>query len=165
MAEEELTTLAEETVENTPIREGFTLYELGFHLLPTIVEEEVAGRFGDLKALVEEQGGTVVSEGFPSLMPLAYTIAVKAGKFDRAYFGWMKFELEPSHIAAIKDATDVNPDILRFIIIKTVPDAAVPKKPFIARFGEAAPAADAEELPKAVVSEEELDKTLEGILA
>jgi ribosomal protein S6 len=160
------TTPTENTSETLEM-EGRTLYEIGFHLVPTIVEEDVAAKVGDLRSEIEEAGGIVTGEGFPALISLAY--AIKKGKdlFDRAYFGWIKFELAPSAIATIKDAATTNSSILRFLIIKTSPEEeGEHKKPLMQIGREDAPVGEeAKDGAKEVVSEEELDKSLEEIIA
>lgn len=152
-----------ETTENLAT-EGVVVYEVGLHLVPTISEEDVAAKFGDVRAEIEERGGSIVSEGFPVLTTLAYTIVAKGGKFDRAYFGWIKFELSAAKIASFKEACDTNPAIIRFLITKTTKEVDVEFKKPLVRLVTETETTDTDEV-KAVVSEEELDKSLEGIVA
>lgn len=159
--EEELNTVV---MEETSDREGVVVYEIAFHVIPTTGEDEIGARAADVRAAIEDAGGSIIAEGFPTLMTLAYTIAAKGGKFDRAYFGWAKFEAAPGAIAAIKEFADTNASILRYLIIKTTRDSgADAKKPLIQLAPEGA--FDTDEEAKAVVSEEELDKSLEGMIA
>ena len=41
-------------------------------------------------------------------------------KFTSAYFGWIKFETKSELMPAIKKAVDGNPNVLRYLLIKTV---------------------------------------------
>lgn len=163
MTETETMTAEGTTVTETP--EGMTVYEVGVHFTPTIPEEDVAARFGDLKATITDLGGNTLADGFPILTPLAYTIVTKTGKFDRAYFGWVKFTLTPESVAAVKEACDHMESVIRFIIVKADPEVTVPFKRAPSSALEADRPAPAEVVAKGPVSEEELDKTLEGIIA
>ncbi len=145
-------------------RDRVNVYEIGFHLIPTTGEEEVGARAADVRAFIEEAGGTIIEEGFPALISLAYTIVAKAGKFDRAYFGWTKFESAPTVIAHLKEFADHNPSIFRYLIIKTTRDSGADKKPLI-QLVNADELEGGEDESKAFVSEEELDKSLEGMIA
>src|ERR1035437_9892092 len=82
------------------------IYEVGFHIVPLVAEENVPKEFGDIKLVLEKQKGVMISEELPRLRPLAYTIAkTVAGKkhiFDKAYFGWIKFEADASALPHIK---------------------------------------------------------------
>ncbi len=105
-------------------QEGNRVYELGFHFVPTLSEDEVAVQFSHLKSLIEKKGGTFITEETPRMIDLAYEISktVKAQKkrYTSAYFGWVKFEINPEEVVAIeKDAKAFEP-ILRFILISTV---------------------------------------------
>ena len=99
------------------------LYELGFILVPTIPELEVPQKVEALKALVKGEGGVVTNEGTPEYIDLAYTmertIGSKTQKYSQGYFGFIKFEAEPSALEALKKAFDIEADIVRYLLIKT----------------------------------------------
>jgi ribosomal protein S6 len=109
------------------------IYELGYHVMPTLSEEEVTKAVTDLKDQLAGIEATIIAEQHPTLMTLAYEIGKdidnKNRKFGTAYFGWIKFEVETEAIEAFKDLMDKNANILRFIIIKTVREStlAAPK--------------------------------------
>ena len=116
-------------MENEDIREeaedkAVRIYEIGYHILPTVSEEELPGEVGNVKELVESNGGLFISEDFPKLRQLAYSISKnidgRKQDFDKAYFGWVKFEIDPEKIATIKKGLEGNKNILRFLIIETV---------------------------------------------
>ncbi|PIR38797.1 MAG: hypothetical protein COV34_00560 [Candidatus Zambryskibacteria bacterium CG10_big_fil_rev_8_21_14_0_10_42_12] len=101
-----------------------TVYETGFHLNPSLPEGEVLGKVTDLKDHISSRGGVFISEGFPTLRPLTYTIVKRIGnenkRFNQSYFGWIKFEMTPEAIVDFKKVLENDNDIIRFLIIKTV---------------------------------------------
>lgn len=109
------------------------IYELGYHFLPTLSEDEVMKATTALKAELSTIEATVIAEQNPALMTLAYEIGKdienKNRKFATAYFGWIKFEVATEAIEGFKELMDKNANILRFIILKTVREStlAVPK--------------------------------------
>lgn len=109
------------------------IYELGYHVLPTLSEDEVAKVVTSIKDLLSGAEATVISEQFPQMMNLAYEIGKelenKNRMFGSAYFGWIKFEIPTAEIESFKETMDKNLNILRFIIIKTVREStlATPK--------------------------------------
>ncbi len=109
------------------------IYELGYHFLPTLSEEEVMKATASLKGELAKIDAAVIAEQNPGMMTLAYEIGKdienKNRKFGTAYFGWIKFEVETVKIEAFKELMDKNLNVLRFIIIKTVREStlATPK--------------------------------------
>lgn len=109
------------------------IYELGYHFLPTLSEEEVAKAVTALKEQLSAIEATTIAEAHPALMTLAYEIGKdienKNRKFATAYFGWIKFEVATEAIEGFKELMEKNLNILRFIIVKTVREStlAVPK--------------------------------------
>jgi ribosomal protein S6 len=105
-------------------QEGIRVYELGFHFVPTLSEDEVVVQFSHLKSLIEKKGGTFISEEIPQMIKLAYEISktVKAQKkrYTSAYFGWVKFDIDPSELASIEKDVKAFEPILRYILITTV---------------------------------------------
>jgi ribosomal protein S6 len=100
------------------------VYELGFHLLPTIAQADVPVRFSELKSIIEKQGGEFISEDSPKLIKLAYKIAktIKAEKhhYNDSYFGWVKFTLDPEKLETLEKNIKAFEPMLRYIIVKTV---------------------------------------------
>ena len=118
--------------ETTVKEEGMRVYELGYLLVPTISEENLASEVGALKDILEAQGAVTVSEEYPKLTELAYTmdkvISNKKNKFDAGYFGWIKFEIEISALAGIKEKLDRSDSIIRYLLIKTVRENTIASK-------------------------------------
>jgi ribosomal protein S6 len=109
---------------NEDIKDSMQVYEVGFHLLPTVDESSLEGEVNVIKGLITKHGGEIIGESFPTLINLAYTITKLIGTnnkdFDKAYFGSIKFEVARNEIEAISKAVVINPNILRSIIVKTV---------------------------------------------
>lgn len=106
------------------------IYELGFHLVPSLGEDAVALRVEELRNKLKELGATILHEGHPEEKALAYPMRVSiSGKyhtFTNAYFGWVKFEMLPEGTHALKEACDANQDIVRYILVKTNSEAFTP---------------------------------------
>jgi len=101
------------------------VYELGYHMVPTLTKEELLKEVDTLRGAISELMGNFISEGEPALIDLAYTVYIGEGgkntAYDKAYFGWMKFDLEPGQIDHLqKEVIDENKNILRHLLIKTV---------------------------------------------
>jgi len=144
------------------------VYEIGFHILPTVPEEHVPAEAGAIKTLIESKGAIIVSDEAPKLRSLSYPIAKRIATlnhvFDKAYFGWIKFELTAGEIATIHDELKKLPNILRFILVKTVKESTLPVTRFYER-----PASRDSKAPSASskakeMSEEEIDKSIESLV-
>jgi ribosomal protein S6 len=103
------------------------VYELGFHLDPELPVEEVKKAYQAVRAAIEERG-TVVAEGEPEKIQLAYTISRQdvAGRrdFDSAYFAWVAYEATPARHDEVVAAAAADTHLIRFIDILTTKDAA-----------------------------------------
>ncbi len=112
--------------KETHTSENAKLYELGFHILPTVAEDKVADAFSSVTGIISKNNGVVVKSGEPKAIKLAYTITKKIQtrneRFKSAYFSWIKFETSSEDIQNIKNQIDENSEILRYIIVKTVDD-------------------------------------------
>ncbi|OGG41537.1 hypothetical protein A2837_03490 [Candidatus Kaiserbacteria bacterium RIFCSPHIGHO2_01_FULL_46_22] len=97
-------------------------YELAFHILPTIAEEEVLEVFEAIKAMVVKKGGEVTGEEAPERFDLAYEVEKhlegKNRKFKTAYFGWVRLEAVPESAVAIAKDMDWNNSVMRHLLIK-----------------------------------------------
>ncbi len=111
------------------------VYELGYLLVPTISEEEVPAAFGNLKDLVISLGGAPVSEEMPKLIPLSYMMTKVVSnvrhKFDTGYFGWIKFTMATEAVLELKKKLDLDSNLIRFLILKTVKENTIASKRFI----------------------------------
>ncbi len=104
--------------------ELFDVYELGYHILPTIAQDELEGKVEEIYNLLKDYGAELIMDEAPKLIELAYTMIVQRGghndKYDKAYFGWIKFELEKSKVPELQKELKENQNVLRFILFKTV---------------------------------------------
>lgn len=102
------------------------VYEVGYHLLPSLSEQEVTATVKDLMNFLKKEGASLVGEQAPQMVDLAYSIERRVnGKFvgvRTAYFGWVAFELSPAAIGTVNQFIDTNPAVLRHIVITTTKD-------------------------------------------
>jgi len=148
-----------------------TIYEIGYNLLPTISEEEVAKEVGKIKEKITSLGGEVISDEYPKQIKLAYEMSKEIDNknvwFTSAYFGWVKFEIDTAVVSDVKKMADTNLNFLRFILIKTVRENTLytPKvsKPTRRVYSEdvAPTESTAESLP---INEAEVDKKIEELI-
>lgn len=103
------------------------VYELGFHLDPEFPIEEVKKAYQSVRELIVGKG-TLVAEGEPEKIPLAYTISRQevAGRrdFNSAYFSWIAYEMLATDHADLLAAVNADKHIVRFIDLLTTKDAA-----------------------------------------
>jgi ribosomal protein S6 len=111
------------------------VYELGYLFIPTISEEEIPATFGNLKELVSSFGGITISDEMPKMLTLAYpmvkVIANIRNKFKTAYFGWIKFTMDGDKVLELKKKLDLDKNIIRFLILKTVKENTIAAKRFV----------------------------------
>jgi ribosomal protein S6 len=156
--------------------EQVVLYELGYHLVPSLGEDDLALRVTELQKAITAEGGSVISEGQPESYTLAYTMRkMRGGKWDRydtTFFGWVRFEASKSAIVNIKDVLDQDEFLVRYLLIKLDPIALTPEpvrvpKPVVTKEVEVEPTElvkKQDEEEKGEVSEEELDKQIEELI-
>lgn len=149
------------------------IYEVGFHIVPTTAEENVASVVNEVRNSIEGLKGVIVSEGVPSEIKLSYPIsnivANKKSTFDSAYFGWIKFLVSPENIVKIKGSMEKNPNIFRFLIINTVKEDVTYNKPAtktrkVEKADKPLKEEDKKEVKKEEISEEEVDKAIEELV-
>lgn len=167
----EASVVAENPVEGGSIGR---VYEVGYHIAPTAQEEDVEKILGGIRSVIEKAGGSFIAEGAPSLTRLAYSIEVRDGgafvEHDRAYFGWIKFEGTVEAAAEIEKALKRSADIIRFIVFRTVREDTrakmkAPQLREVKRTDTLRAMPRRAEESAAPVSEEDLEKAIEGITA
>lgn len=152
------------------------IYEIGYHIIPTVKEEDLEKVVSEIRSAIEKKGGSFIAEGAPSLTRLSYSMKALAGAgdkrvlYDRGYFGWIKFEANIEAVSFLKDTLKTNPNFLRILIWKTIrEDTRAKMKPPTLREVKrtdtikAAPRRAPTEESKAPVSEEDLEKALQDI--
>ncbi|MBX4192313.1 30S ribosomal protein S6 [Candidatus Parcubacteria bacterium] len=148
------------------------VYEVGFHIVPTIGEEQIGGVVEKIRAALGES--EIIKDQFPSKIVLTYTIERsnqgKREKYHEAYFGWIKFAAERENIPAIEQAIRGMREVLRYILVETVrEDVASPRRAIFTSDrleGQTLkkPTSTPETAAPAGVSEEELDKSIEALV-
>lgn len=135
------------------------VYELGFHIDPELPQEEVKKTYQALRATAP----SLVAEGEPQKIPLAYTISLKVqggGRrdFDTAYFAWFAYEATTEAHDAVVAAAKAESRLIRYIDLKTDVETAkhaAEMHEMYARMGEARSAEEA-----GVKDDAELDAAL-----
>ena len=111
------------------------IYELGYLLVPTIKEEDFGVVYGNLKELVTSFGGEIIADDMPKMTNLAFSMQKVTSnvrsKFDTAYFGWIKFAMETEKVSELKKRLDLDPNFIRFLILKTVRENTIAQKRFV----------------------------------
>jgi ribosomal protein S6 len=121
MTEEAVATAAPEEAKLARV------YEVGYHIVPTVAEDSLEKVTGDIRAAIETAaGGSVnfLAEGAPALTRLSYEMETLEGdksvEYDRGYFGWIKYEASPESVEALDAALKANPSVMRHLIFQTV---------------------------------------------
>jgi ribosomal protein S6 len=140
------------------------VYEVAFHIVPTVSPEKLPAEYDAIKAVLGGVGATIISEEAPKMRPLAYQMVKVIGpvhhKFDTAYFGWVKFDATTESVGEIKKALDASEKIIRHLIIKTVRENTLYGDKFAE---EERKKEEAKNAPKPVA--EDVDKSIEKLVA
>jgi ribosomal protein S6 len=157
-------------------KEELQLYELGYHLVPSLGEDDLALRVADLQKKITALGGKIHSEGAPQSFTLAYTISkLRGGKWDRydsTLFGWTRFEASGECIPPLKEELDHKDEMVRYLLVKLDRDALLPPRVYKPKLDlrevETKPKQlekkQTVEETKGEVSEVELDKQIEELI-
>jgi ribosomal protein S6 len=147
------------------------VYELGYLLASTIPEENVPVVYGNLKELISSFGGVHIADAMPKMIPLAYSmvkvVANVRNKFNTAYFGWVKFTMEADKILELKKKLDLDPNFIRFLILKTVKENTIATKRFVRADMRKKPGVGKTENNENTVpiNKEEIDKEIDALIA
>jgi ribosomal protein S6 len=148
-----------------------TVYEVGFHIVPAVSPENLPKEVDAIKATLGGMKATIISEEFPKLRNLAYTMVKAIGparhRYDTAYFGWIKFECSPESIADLNKAMDGNEKVLRYLVIKTVKENTLYGAKILGeekREGRPDDAVAPAEVKEAPASTEEIDKSIDKLV-
>ena len=146
------------------------VYELGYHLVPTLSEEQIPGASGAVRGMIERISKDIIAEELPVFIDLAYTIVKtiehKNKRFDESYFGWIKFEASPEGIATLEEELKKDENVLRYLVVKTIRENTFIAKKFTgAKVKEVEEeTAVATEAVAEVPSEEALDKAIDELV-
>lgn len=156
-------------MESTSSKEGVNVYEIGFHILPFVGEENIAHEVSKIKDALDKIRAVVIAEDFPRLRALAYPITkvIKGDKkvCNEAYFGWVKFEAPVEAIESLKGEVERLENIIRYLIMKTVRENTLYGAKFV-RDKEIKRERKEEQktAPKIEINQEELDKTIDSLV-
>lgn len=143
------------------------VYEIGFHLIPLVTEDEVASHVSTIKSILDKAGAEIISEESPTLIELAYEITKKIKgtkhEFGTAHFGWIKFETTSDKIAEIDEEVRDIEEVLRYIIVKTLPGETMIKTEVEEESEETEGSEDEEDVDDEM-SSEEMDKTIDELV-
>ncbi|MFZ2593166.1 MAG: hypothetical protein WAX38_00130 [Minisyncoccia bacterium] len=149
------------------------VYELGYLLVSTLSEGERETELASLRRVIESKGGTFISDGSPEEITLAYTMYTRDREknmpHERAFFGWLKFEVSPEGAQSLyKEVIPGMKSILRSVLFKTVKEdtraSVMPATLKDVKRSDTIGHSHVEESKKDV-SEAELDKTVDSIVA
>jgi ribosomal protein S6 len=149
--------------------QGRPVYELGFHVVPTVGDEGVSAVVEKVRAALGD--AELINEGAPRKITLSYqverSVSGKREKFTESYFGFIKFATERETLPGIQEALRGIPAVLRFLIIETVrEDVVAPRRAVFTSDrleGKTIEKPVAAKETPAEVSQEELDKSLEAL--
>ncbi len=108
------------------------IYETSFLFLPTLSGGDLAVQVGKLKEVITSNGGEILSEEYPQMIGLAYTLRHrfenKYSNYDTANFGWVKYSLEAEAAAKVKKEVDLMKSLIRYLTIKSVEENTMVSK-------------------------------------
>lgn len=158
--------------ENQSIEEANSrVYEFGYLLIPTLEEGTLPAVAGDLKDLITTSfKGEIISDDMPKSITLAYTMLKVTNnirsKHDTAYFGWVKFTMDSDKIEELKKKLDLDPNIIRFLILKTVKENTIATKRFVPGRGlQRTFVPKKADEPTGPINKEEVDKEIDALIA
>ncbi len=149
------------------------IYEVGYLLVSTIPEERVGEVYSNMKDTIATLGGELIADEMPKSIGLAYSmvkvVANIRHKFNTAYFGWVKFEMEREKIGELKAKLDLDVNVIRFLITKTVRENTMATKRYVPRdtYRKRVPAGkkEGEEEVPVEINKEEIDKEIDALAA
>ncbi len=146
------------------------VYEVGYLLVPTIADTDVPAVYGNLKELILSLGGEIIADEMPKMMNLAYSMLKVVTnirhKFSTAYFGWTKFTMDTEKVLELKKRLDLDINLIRFLILKTVKENTIAAKRFVR--GDSVyrrPIKRSSDEPVAPINKEEVDKEIDALIA
>ncbi len=160
-----------ETVNESTSEKGSKVYELGYLLISSIKEEDLPVTYGNLKELVLSFGGEIISDEMPKLINLAYSMQKVTSnvrkKWATAYFGWTKFTMDSEKIVELKKHLDLDPNFIRFLILKTVKENTIAAKRFVRGETYKRPIMkkSTENETAVPINKEEIDKEIDALIA
>ena len=105
------------------------VYEISFIFDNKLDESAALEKGNALKQSIATLGGSFISEEAPYMRELAYEmIRVQNNinvRFNEGYFGWIKFEMEPSKVKGFEKQLMLDEQMVSFLIVSTVRENTV----------------------------------------
>ncbi len=138
------------------------VYEIGFHIDPELTADEAKKTYQGIRTLAEA-AGSIVAEGEPTKIPLAYTISrgETAGRrdFDSSFFAWIAYEADGAGHEKVAEAARADTRIFRFLDIRTDKEVAKHSAEMFELLGKMEPM----EPTEGEVSDAELDAAIKEV--
>ncbi len=147
------------------------MYEIGYLLSPLLAEEKLEEEVLGIRKAIEDKQGFVISEARPKNQKLSYSVKIPgspAGGFGTAFFGWIKFLVDPDGLTEINAflksplVSSAN-KLIRFLITGVKKETMSPKPERAVR-KRRVPAEGLAGKEKTEIKIEEVDKKLEELL-
>jgi ribosomal protein S6 len=147
------------------------VYELGYLAVSTLTDAQLTAAVDSVRANITERGGSIISEDAPKELVLVYTMYTRAQEknipHEKAFFGSLKFEAEPAFAEELRAALPGNASFIRTLLYTTVAEDTrakiAPEK--LREVKATGTIAKTTKAAKSTVSESELDKTVDEIVA
>lgn len=171
MAEDVLNKETSQVVETEGEDIENRIYEIGYLLVPTIASDKINEESDKLKKVLSIFKVRLISDELPRLISLAYemekTIGNKKQRFNKAYFGWIKFELDSPSLLKLKEELDKDDNLIRFMIIKVSREVFIPakKRSLDKRAAPKKTEAKKETKPLSETEKVEIDKKIEELVS
>jgi ribosomal protein S6 len=148
------------------------VYELGYLAVSTLSESHLTEAVDSVRKALTDRGGSIISEDAPHELLLAYTMYTRSQEknipHDKAFFGSIKFEILPREAEVLR--TQVIPGMASFIrtmLYTTVAEDTRAKvvQEKLKEVKASGTIGKATKAAKSAVTESELDKTVDDIVA
>lgn len=141
-----------------------SVYEISYILLPNLSAEESLKELSSIQEAILSNKGEIISFENPVMIDLAYPMVKvttsSRTKCQKGYFGYVKFEMESSSVSEVKKYAELNANIVRFLIIKTVRENTLLNGKMVLKKEEKPMKVDDEIVSEDVVKSEVIDDAL-----
>jgi len=145
------------------------IYEVGYLLVPSITEEEIPAMYGNMKEIVSSFKGELISDEMPKMINLAYPMAKVVSNvrsiYNTAYFGWVKFSMDRKGVLELKAKLDLDPKVIRFLLIKTIRENTIASRRFGRGDMHSRKVRNESEETGVPIDKEEIDKEIDAMIS
>ncbi len=115
--------------ENNETTIDSRVYEVSFIFDNKLDEQTALEKANAIKQSIATLGGSFISEEVPYMRELAYEMIRVVNninvRFNEGYFGWIKFEMEPSQVKELEKGLKLDEQVVRYLVVKTVRENTV----------------------------------------